>query len=134
MIRKPEWEAALSDWIAQAQSRAFKWGQWDCCVWAAGAVEAMTGDDPMAAFRGKYKGPKSADTALASIGAGTLVATLDGMFERIHPAFARTGDLVMFDGNVGVVDMTGAGLFVADAGLDCRPRALWTDAWGVGHG
>lgn len=134
MMRRPEWEHVLSDWIAQAGDRAFRYGRWDCCIFAAGAVKAMTGDDPMRAFRGAYKSAATADQALASIGAGSLEATLDGMFDRVPVGFARAGDLAFYDGSVGVVSMTGDGLFVSAAGLTSVGRAQWTTAWGVGHG
>jgi hypothetical protein len=77
MYRKPDWEARLAAYLEPLRLRAFAWGQHDCCTFSAGAVEAMTGVDPMPEFRGRYSTAIGSARALSRFGRGTLDATLD---------------------------------------------------------
>jgi hypothetical protein len=54
MHRLPDWETRLAAFLEPLRLRAFAWGKHDCCIFTAGAVEAMTGVDAMAEFRGRY--------------------------------------------------------------------------------
>jgi len=141
--RAGDWEAALGAFLAACEGRPYAWGEHDCALFAAGAVQAMTGADPAAAFRGRYRSKRGAAKALRELGAGTLEATIDGLFETITPAFAQRGDLVLHEGAVGVSAgrfalfvgdaLQGAegGADVAVAGLVRVPRAAWEKAWRV---
>lgn len=141
-MRAPDWEARLSDWIVANRDRPFEWGAWDCVLAAMSAVEAMTGEDPGAAYRGRYDTKEGAAQALRTIGAGTLLKTVDAQFERRPTGRARRGDLFWFEGAVGIC-IGGAGLFVGEerladkasialrAGLITIPRSLLTKAWTV---
>lgn len=129
-MRLSDWEARLSAYIAEKRSEPFAWGQHDCCTFSAGAVEAITGTDPMPEFRGKY------DTALGSVrvlGGKTLAEVLDDKFEPVPIGFAQRGDLAMFDNCVGVV-AGDYGWFVSEDGLERVKRPLWDKAWRVGRG
>ena len=44
----------LSDFIAQTRTAPFRWGQNDCALWCASAVQHCTGFDPAADLRGRY--------------------------------------------------------------------------------
>lgn len=130
MIRVSDWESRLSEYVAEKRKEPFAWGQNDCCTFSAGAVEAITGTDPMPEFRGKY------DTALGSariLDGKTLEEVLDGKFDAIPIGFAQRGDLAMFDGCVGVV-AGDYGWFVSEDGLERIKRPLWHKAWSVGRG
>lgn len=129
-MRLSDWEARLSAYISEKRGEPFAWGQNDCCTFSAGAVEAITGDDPMPEFRGKY------DTALGSVrvlGGKTLAEVLDDKFDAIPIGFAQRGDLAMFDNCVGVV-AGDYGWFVSEDGLERVKRPLWDKAWRVGRG
>jgi hypothetical protein len=102
MYRKPDWEARLAAYLEPLRLRHFEWGLHDCCTFAGGAVEAMTGVDPMAEFRGKYRSAPSSIRVLKTIGAGNLERTLDSKFEPVPPALAQRGDIVMHGGLLGV--------------------------------
>ncbi len=39
----PGWQARLTDFLRAHHRRPFAPGRWDCAIWTAGAVEAMTG-------------------------------------------------------------------------------------------
>ena len=132
-MRILNWEAALSDYIATKRHEPFEYGLNDCCLFAAGAVEAITGEDPMSEFRGKYDSLKTSIKAIKEIGAGTLEATMDGKFPEVTISHAQRGDLAFFDDSVGVV-MGGFAYFVSDDGLERINRSLWNKCWGVDRG
>ncbi len=132
-MRVPAWEDALANYIAIKRHEPFEYGVNDCCLFAAGAVLQITGEDPMPEFRGKYDSLKGSLTVIKEIGAGTLEATLDGKFPEVAIGHAQRGDLAFFDGSVGVV-MGGFAYFASDDGLERVPRAMWDKCWSVGRG
>lgn len=132
-MRISSWEDALSDYIAAKRHEPFEYGANDCCLFAAGAVEAVTGEDPMPEFRGKYDSLKTSLQAIKNIGAGSLEATMDSKFPQIEIGQAQRGDLAFLDGSVGVV-MGGFAYFVSDDGLERINRSLWDKCWSVGRG
>ena len=132
-MRIPTWEDALANYIAIKRHQPFEYGVNDCCLFAAGAVLEITGEDPMPEFRGKYDSLKGSLKVIKEIGAGTLEATLDGKFPEVGIGYAQRGDLAFFDGSIGVV-MGGFAYFASDDGLEKVPRALWDKCWSVGRG
>jgi len=132
-MRVPAWEDALVNYIAIKRHEPFEYGVNDCCLFAAGAVIEITGEDPMPEFRGKYDSLKGSLTVIKEIGAGTLEATLNGKFPEVAIGHAQRGDLAFFDGSVGVV-MGGFAYFASDDGLERVPRAMWDKCWSVGRG
>jgi len=132
-MRVPAWEDALANYIAIKRHEPFEYGVNDCCLFAAGAVIEVTGQDPMPEFRGKYDSLKGSLTVIKEIGAGTLEATLDGKFPEVAIGHAQRGDLAFFDGSVGVV-MGGFAYFASDDGLERVPRAMWDKCWSIGRG
>jgi len=136
MHRLPDWEARLAAYLEPLRARQFAWGRHDCCTFAAGAVKAMTGVDPMPEFRGRYRTALGSERALRRYGAGTLATTLDRKFTPIGAALAQRGDIVMSGGLLGIC--TAGGLIAVGAegereGLVLIERGRWTDprAWRV---
>lgn len=129
------WEAALSAYLSEQRDRPFSHGTHDCALFAAGAVQAMTGHDPAADFRGAYRSVAGSVRALKERGAGTLEATIDAMFPTIPAGFVRRGDLVWNGESVGV-SIGSVALFVGTDegknGLVRVPRAEWMKGWRVG--
>lgn len=39
----------IHEYMSHCQSQRFTWGTFDCCIYAAGAIEVATGRNPMAA-------------------------------------------------------------------------------------
>lgn len=142
MNRLPDWEQRLAEYAASIRDLPFAWGSHDCILFAASAIEAMTGTDIAAAYRGRYDSKISAAAILKEVGEGTLLKTLNATLEKRKPSRARRGDLVWSEGSVGVC-MGPIALFVgehhlADAtgvamreGLISIPRRLWSKAWAV---
>lgn len=140
MTRRSTWEADLSAYIASVRGQSFAWGELDCAMFAAGAVIAMTGVDPIEVYRGKYSSEMGAAKALKKYGAGDLRSTLDSMFDPCPVGRLQRGDLVWNGEAVGVC-MGAYALFVGRTetdegdevaeGLIRIPRAEWAGGWRV---
>jgi len=133
MRRSSTWEADLGDYLSSVRGKPFEWGSHDCCTFISGAIEAMTGIDPMVEFRGEYDSALSSAKALKRIGAGSLTETLDTKFREIPVGRAQRGDIVLFDDSVGVVAGAWA-WFVSDEDLERVPVEYWERAWSIGRG
>ena len=132
-MRLSNWEVHLSEYVLSKKSERFEYGVNDCCLFAAGAVEAITGENPIPEFIGAYDSLKTSIKALKTIGAGTLENTMDAKFTEIQIGYAQTGDLAFHDGSIGVI-IDGDALFVSDDGLVRISRDKWAKAWSVGRG
>ena len=81
--------------IDSARHRQFEWGIFDCFTFAADAVEAITGVDPMAELRGTYDDQRSATELLIKHG-GVETAVSDILGRRAGTAeYAQRGDIVL---------------------------------------
>lgn len=132
-MRLSDWEMRLSEYVLSKKNQPFKYGVNDCCLFAAGAVEVITGGNPIPEFIGAYDSLKTSIKALKTLGAGTLEKTMDAKFTEIQIGYAQTGDLAFHDGSIGVIIDADA-LFVSDDGLVRISRDKWTKAWSVGRG
>lgn len=139
MHRYPDWEVRLAAYLEPLRTRPFAWGDHDCCTFAAGAVAAMTGVDPMPEFRGRYSTAIGSARALRRFGQVTLAATLGAKFRQVPPALCHRGDIVMSDGLLGI----GWGTFLFAVGREGDreglvriDRAKWVApiAWRVEYG
>ncbi|WP_051785785.1 DUF6950 family protein [Endozoicomonas numazuensis] len=54
MQRREDWEVRLIDWLHKAIDTPFQWGQFDCALAAADALQAQTGHDFAKGWRGQY--------------------------------------------------------------------------------
>jgi len=107
--------------LAEKKDEPFKWGTWDCCIFAADCVLAMTGEDKLVDFRGAYDSKYTAAKALREIGSGTLDKTLsDHLGDTIASHRAWRGDLTIHKNNVGVCVGTHA-FFVSEKGFMSIP-------------
>jgi hypothetical protein len=100
--RFENWPERLNALIALRCSRPFAWGEHDCALFACDAVLAMTGADPAAWFRGRYRTRRGAYRLLKTFGGAGLAATWEKIaaqrgLPEIAPAFARRGDVLLFD-------------------------------------
>lgn len=133
-MRRLDWQERLAALIEAKRDEPFRWGQHDCGLWGAAVVEAITGADFGAAFRGEYDDAATAAEVLRTKGAGTLGKTFDRHLHRIPPGFAQRGDLVCKGrGRTAAIGVCigDEGLFVGDEGLIRVSRAEWSRAWRV---
>jgi hypothetical protein len=139
-MKRPDWELAFAAYVEQSNGTRFRYHVHDCCTFAAGCVEAMTGTDVMARIRLLYEDRKSAIRLLRQVGGLEKImakVAADNGWKEIEPRFACRGDVVMFpmykNPAVGVVSLSGRdALFVTWHGIVRVPAGRWSRAWRVG--
>jgi len=116
MIRKENWVVLLDNYLKAKERIPFVFGANDCCLFAAGAVHAITGVDLAMAFRGKYQTEAGAIRALKKYSDGGArelmqrIAKENDLIESPFPMLARGAiALISNDGreSLGVVSLTG---------------------------
>lgn len=118
--RLPDWETRWLAYLSAAHVAVQEGREDYCALFAAGSVEAVTGDNPTTPFRGHFHEV-----------AENLELVISGLFPEIAPGVASRGDLAWHEGSVGVV-IGGEALFVGhDNDLVRVPRAAWERAWQV---
>lgn len=133
-MRHPDWEARLAALVSRALSERFEWGRFDCCTFAADAVVAVRGDDPLAAVRGSYGSLRSAWRLLMERG-GLRAAVCDALGSPLeHPLMAQRGDIVIVncDRYPALAVVTGqAALAPLSIGVQRVAMLDWLTAWRV---
>jgi len=145
MIKRHEhWDVShLHAFLLARQKAPFIWGGNDCCLFAADAVQAITGVDIAADFRGRYTDEKSALAAIKAVTGGSTVedaaiycANKAGMPELPHPLFAHRGDLVLLENEgrliAGIIGLHGFPMSIGEKGLMKLPLSAIKRAWRVG--
>lgn len=132
--RLPDWPQRLAVLIATAARRPFAWGVWDCCLWGADGVRAVTGFDPAAPWRESYGTREAALRLLRELGGLQGLPAMVG--PEIQPGRAIDGDVgLVHDGRRGMLAVHGGQhwLVVGAQGLGSVPLGRAVRAWGVGH-
>lgn len=92
-MRRPDWQQRLSSYLEEREKAPFAWGSNDCCAFAAGAVEAVTGVDHLTVF-GRYESASAARALIRSYGGlEALVSVVLG--PSVSPQMAAVGDIVL---------------------------------------
>jgi hypothetical protein len=126
------WRQQLDALIASRMAAPFAWGAHDCCLFAADAVLAQTGEDPAAEFRVTYADAREALELLTELGGLSAVAARAG--DPIAALCAQVGDigLVEHDGRELLAVCAGpVWLVPAEQGLAALPIDSATSAWRV---
>lgn len=131
--RVSDWEQRLSDYLLSKRQEQFQYGKHDCAHFVAGAVEAITGENPMADIDRDYDTKIGSVRVIKSLGHTSLEQVLDNMFYPCSIGFAQTGDLAFHDGSVGIV-IGAKAVFATEIGYTMIDRSEWTKSWGVGRG
>ena len=129
-MRLDGWEKRL-DAIIQA-NEPFAWGTNDCCMFAVRCVEAITGVDHGATYRG-YKTQKGALGRLAKHGGADGIATAC-LGEPKSIKLAKRGDVVLHNISDGLSLAICLGDKIAsvdDDGIVFLPVSVGIQAWGV---
>lgn len=92
-MRLPDWQERFSDFGKARGSMPFAWGANDCCAFAAAAVLAITGANPMAAFP-RYTSERQA-LRLIEDGGGLRALTSTALGAAVSPLRAGVGDVVL---------------------------------------
>jgi hypothetical protein len=135
--RLPDWPERLHALVQSRRARPFVWGQHDCGLFVADAVDAVTGWDPAAGLRGTYATRRGAYRALVPwgglVGFAQHCAVQVGA-ETVRPAGAKRGDIgaVRFDAGPALGVVYGFGIWVpGPRGLVELPRERILTAWGL---
>lgn len=137
-MRLSNWDSRLSALVVEKRKAPHAFGSWDCLLWPAAAVKAVTGKDFGRGHRGKYKSFASAYQHLQGMGFTSPEALLDSLFEQKPVGFAHKGDLVFCHADNGDVPGVCFGHFAlvvgqegAGEGLVRVSRDRWLKAWAV---
>lgn len=133
IARRADWAERMTAKLDEIRERPFEWAAWDCCHFVAALVEAMTGTDPLADYRGSYASEAEAWAAVTARD-GNLRAACKRVFgATIKPAFARRGDVVMLRGGMAIGICAGThAAFVGDDGIAWKPMAECSWAFPLG--
>lgn len=140
MNRRPDWEHQLTTFVEERRELPFKWGQNDCCLFAADGVERVTGYDFAEDFRETYCTPFGALHQLTERGARNveeLLELMDCIGFREQPVFlAQRGDVVtaLLDPELGPALGLNLGVkaaFVSFTGLVFLPITSCRRSWAI---
>lgn len=76
MKRANDWPTELANFLLTTRKTPFKWGENDCCLFAANAILAMGGNDVAKDVRGHYKTAIGARRIMKNLGAANVVELL----------------------------------------------------------
>lgn len=129
MTRKQHWATrAFHAFLSSRRDTPFAWGTNDCALFAADAIEAITGTDIASDFRGKYSDQAGAFATVKAVCGGSTVADAaaycaekHGLEEWKYPLMAQRGDLVVVE--------NGGTTIAAVVGLSGHVAAMTEDGW-----
>lgn len=134
MKRLHDWQLRLREFAREKQATPFEWGKNDCCLFAADAVLAITGEDVAADMRGSYDSALGAARQLEAMGGVGVIATAR-LGPSVSPRLARIGDVVLLsiDGaeSLGLCNGTSV-LGPSEAGTRAYGMDVAVAAWRVG--
>lgn len=133
LTRLRDWQLRLEDFALARARMPFAWGRNDCAVFAADAVEAMTGVHLLPNMR-RYARARDALVLIEQAG-GLRSIAVHALGGFIQPAYARIGDVVLH--RVGRRDALGICngdniLAPGQHGMVAVPMKDATTAWRVG--
>lgn len=129
-MRVDNWEHKLFEFIEQNKKTCFQLGEFDCCLFAAKAVEIMTGDNLYSEFLGKYKTPQGYLKLIKKKGFTSIENFVSSIFQEKNIKNVKRGDLVFMAGAVGV-NLGLINAFCSVDGLIFVDNKEILKAWGV---
>lgn len=130
-MRHHDWPERLAEFIESRRGEPFAFGTHDCCQFAAGAIEAITGDNP--ARHWAYANELGAARIIHEAGSLEAVVT-EALGDPVHPSQAGRGDVVIAEldrGDTVGVCLGNVCAFAAEVGLLILPRTVARSAWKV---
>lgn len=134
-MRLADWRTRLTLYLAERARQPFAPGSHDCALFAAGAVEAITGTDPAAPYRGRYTTERGGLRVLRRDGYADHVALAAATLPERVTGRAAPGDLAVVDGPAGPAlgVVQGAAIYVlSPRGLSLVPLAAANRIFEVG--
>lgn len=133
MNRKHDWQLRLEAFARERARMPFAWGSNDCALFAADAVEAITGERLCEELRG-HATAKEAMRVLRAVGGVRGVATR-ALGEPIPVLMAKVGDVVVIEaGKREALAICNGGTAIATGpnGMAAVPMVQARAAWRVG--
>lgn len=100
-LRYPDWRARLTAWLHSVRHRPFAEGTHDCALFAAGAIQAMTGTDFAAPYRGKYSTTRGGIRVLRRAGFADHIALAAAHLPPCALPDVCEGDVVVIESTHG---------------------------------
>jgi hypothetical protein len=94
--RVDNWPAKLADLIELNRNRKFRWGKFDCCIWAAMCVDEITDSIFVDRIKSEYTNKSEAIAFLSRFGS-TESAITEYLGETQHLNMTSRGDVVVID-------------------------------------
>lgn len=94
-MRLYDWEARFAAYIVGIARTPFRPGALDCALFAAGGAQAVTGIDPAAAFRGRYRTIEAGLKLMRAGGHEDHVAFAQAHFPAVGRAQALPADIAV---------------------------------------
>lgn len=125
--RLPDWQPRLHRWLVGLPGRPVQPGRHDCCLFMAGAIEAQTGIDLAAPWRGRYTTMAGGRRVLRKAGYDDHVALVAAHLAEGHVSQALPGDIAIVPTEAGPAGgvVQGGAVYVlgASGGLALVPMA-----------
>jgi len=117
-MRYDDWVTRLDVYVESMQGRKFAYGEFDCGLFAAGCIQAMTGEDLAAELRG-YESRAAAIEAMKRLCGSASIRKLGDAIAAAHNLsavpvlMAQRGDLaIVRDRRFGIVTLSGTEIYV----------------------
>ena len=131
--RRHDWQTRFAAFAIERAALPFAWGHNDCCLFAADAVLALTGEDFARDWRGSYTSATAAARLLSQRGGLPQIAS-DALGAAISPLMANLGDVVLVENSgrelLAVCNGTSV-ICPGEAGLVVLGMDAATAAWRV---
>lgn len=102
-MRKKDWPKRLSEYLVSVKDKEFQYGEYDCCIFSAGGIKAVNGEDLMEGIRGTYSSKKESKTVLKRL-EGTLLQFLKKKLGKpVNGARGQRGDIGWYNGACGII-------------------------------
>ena len=114
LTRLFDWQPRLHAWLRAVRQTPVRPGHHDCCLFGAGAIEAQTGIDIAAPWRGRYTTFAGGRRILRKAGYADHVALIAATLPEANVLTALDGDIAIVpteDGDAVAV-VQGAAVFV----------------------
>lgn len=135
LTRLPDWDRRLARVTEKHLTLPGAWGESDCLLTVADAVEAVTGQDPAARIRGKYSSEIGAAKLMRRRGCADAEMVLAKLFLPVGRLLAQRGDVgtVERGGVIAAGYVTEYGFAVkTDRGLEFLPQTEIRSAFKIG--
>jgi len=138
MRRYSDWSTRLREFEESRSPMPFQWGVNDCCLYACDAIQAITGVDPAASFRG-YTTEEEANEKIAAYGSIEKLAEsvcADLGFSEVPVKFAKRGDIALCEWQgkqfMCVLGTSSYPHGPSERGAVAYPRGCMKRAWSIG--